>query len=85
MQDVCLPAGSDKGLFVFDTRRMSVWDYGFLFWRLGFCETDFAGHPIRFLQLCVPPGGFGLRSFCFRYPEDVRLGLWVFVLVFRFL
>ena len=34
---------------------------------------------------CVPPGGFGLRSFCFRYPEDVRLGLWVFVLVFRFL
>ena len=64
---------------------MSVYDCGFLFWRLGFCETGFLRHLSGFLQLSVPPGGFGLRSFCFRYPEDVRLGLWVFVLVFRFL
>ncbi len=42
---------------------MSVWDYGFLFWRLGFCETDFAGHPIGFLQLCVLPGGLVINTF----------------------
>ena len=52
---------------------MSVYDCGFLFWRLGFCETGFLRHLSGFLQLSVPPGGFGLRSFCFRYPEDVRL------------
>jgi len=64
---------------------MSVWDCGFLFLRLGISETDFSGHPNGFLQLCVQAGGFGLTCFCFRYPEDVRLGLWVFVFVFRYL
>jgi len=41
---------------------MSVWDCGFLFLRLGFCETDFIGHPNGFLQLCMPLGGFGFMS-----------------------
>ena len=54
---------------------MSVWDCGILFWRLGFWETDNIGRPLRFVQIGVPPGGFGLRSFCFRYPEDVYPGL----------
>jgi hypothetical protein len=59
---------------VFDIQRMSVWDCGIFFWRLGFWETDNIGRPLRFVQIGVPHGGFGLRSFCFRYPEDVNVG-----------
>ncbi len=64
---------------------MSIRDCGIFFWRLGLCETDNIGHPIRFVHNGVPPGGFGLRSFCFGYPEDVYPGLWDFPLAFRLL
>ena len=49
---------------------------GFVSDLLFYFDVRFAvlvGLTQRVMGECVPPGGFGLTSLCFRYPEDVRV------------